>query len=81
MIIKQTLRIVTYFDHQLVVPTWTGWVAIDADGSVYAFEAKPTPSYFEDIFEVCGQFQCIGEAEMEGVGWRETLLEIRKSAY
>lgn len=77
---------VIQFSMHICVPEWARWVACDATGSIWAFEAKPTAGL--RWWENCqGRILMVAEANWWYVdtatvdgdlygAWRETLREV-----
>lgn len=62
------------------VPDWAGWIAMDKDGHIFCFEAKPIA--VRDLgrwFFLAGEsdkYQCIGFTCLYKKNWEDTLQEI-----
>ncbi len=71
------VKTVTYFGHQITVPDWAQWVAIDSDGLVYAYQAEPQQGaeswYIADKFDAYVQ---LGGAWLENIKWQETKAKV-----
>ena len=66
---------VTYFGHELVVPEWVNWIAIDGSRMVYGYRSRP--------LHLNMRWWCMGESSLllaalipVGLDWRETLREV-----
>ena len=65
---------VTYFGHELIVPEWVNWIAIDGSRMVHGHSSRPLPFNMR---------WCMSESSLllaalipVGLDWRETLREV-----
>ncbi len=78
--VKKGMQVhVDYYGFAIPVEPWARFVAVDADGKVHCYDAKP------DCFQTGKQWlmgcyssrvRYCGEFDLEGADWRDTLKEI-----
>jgi hypothetical protein len=76
---KETWKEVDYFGYDIHVPTWAKYMATDADGAVFAYEAPPTAYEGKWSHLACYKVQLVEEfATLESIGqeWNKSLMEI-----
>lgn len=78
---KETQVFTDYYGSAIPVEPWTKFVAVDADGKVHCYDAKP--SFYESgkqwMMGIYGHHvRYCGEFALEGVNWRDTLREIKE---
>lgn len=66
------MKTITYRDEQHEVEDWVNFIAMDADGAIYAYENEPYRKYGEWI-KTEGSVKCIGS---EVVEWEESLEKV-----
>ena len=67
---------VSYFGHELIVPTWVRWLVSDMNGLVGGFEAEPRVG---KIYWLGGDSEATNilmYLNLNGLDWRETLREV-----
>lgn len=66
------MKTITYRGEQYEVEDWVNFVAMDADGAIYAHESEPYRRHGEWV-KTEGRIQCIGN---EVAGWEESLEKV-----
>lgn len=64
-------KIIDYFGQKLTVPDNFNWLAVDSDGLVYAYIAKPKID--DDCWYDSSIFSHVATVNLHGLDWRETL--------
>ncbi len=74
MNIKQSLKVVNYHASLIVVPDWTKFIAMNKDGSVYAWENKPIKnSYLWYCYRLC-RCQFVAHGNTGAISWEKSLV-------
>ena len=69
-------RTVNYFGIEVVLRPHERYVAVDGDGRLHVYTSVPVlmPEVMETNWSTSGHYRHIGEVDLEGVDWRETLV-------
>lgn len=73
---------IQYMGNVIMVPRHTDWVAIDADGEVWAYvgDCNPQIPDVRGVAKWCTMYSrdkhFVGVAELGGVNWRDTLMRV-----
>jgi hypothetical protein len=70
----EPMKEVDYHGLKLTVPERCKFIASDADGETWAYESSPTLHHL--YWDYCTYGYCIGPLDLEGMDWKETLIEI-----
>lgn len=73
MLIKQSVKIVNYYDTLIIVPQWTKFLTMNKDGRIFAWETKPqTNSRLWYIFKQF-KFQLVAYGDPSLIQWEKSL--------
>lgn len=78
---KETQVFTDYYGSAVPVEPWANFIAVDADGKVHCYDAKPScyESGKQWMLGVYGlHVRYCGEVDLEGMDWRDTLREIKE---
>jgi hypothetical protein len=68
---------------EVFAPEWTAWLAMDQDGSCWAYDKKPTIPSKDVMFSAPRWCECIGRVRDPGKygkhGWKKTLVRVPKA--
>lgn len=65
-------KTINYFGMGITIPDWAKYLATDRDGSVYAYDNKPSIDG-DDWFVDHSSITSIATVNLHGLDWRETL--------
>lgn len=68
-------KTVKYFGITLEVPRDVKYLAVDGDGRLYSYQNKPENNIALDFWYDSAECYLVGEVDLEGQDWRETLRE------
>ena len=73
MLIHQSVKIINYYDTLIIVPHWTKFLAMNKDGSIFAWETKPqTNSRLWYIYKQF-RFQLVAYGDPKAIDWEKSL--------
>lgn len=78
---KETQVFTEYYGFAIPVEPWTRFVAVDADGKVHCYDARPACYEAEKQWMISyggWLVRYCGEVDLEGMDWRDTLKEIKE---
>ena len=71
-------RVVIFHDLQLIIPAWANYVAVDSDGSVWAYEDPPVIVDDYEWRRVTGTYTAVCDVELaHNEDWRKMLLSYK----
>ena len=67
---------VNYFGHEIEVPDWAEYLAVGANGDLFAYDIKPFKT--KDFFVGKGDslLAKIATVDLEGLNWEDSLVDI-----
>lgn len=68
---------VNFFGLELMVYSRAKFICCDADGGVYSFDDKPKADLKQNLWLGTLNTNWVAEVDLEGMDWRETLVEIK----
>ena len=70
----EPMKEVDYHGLKLTVPERCKFIASDADGETWSYGTKPDE--YDEAWGYVKDSYCIGPLDLEGMDWKETLIEI-----
>ena len=69
-------KVVSAYGQSWHVPKWVKRITIDESGEIFAYQKRPRHEGFNYWHADSGKVKLIGQADLNGVDWRETLVEV-----